>query len=113
MYYYMDGDLFMDECLYCGKNKFEYMYSLKHWTNGKYCSLRCLYKDIESTEFALNFYSNEIESIRRDILNEKSKEEVNKLNQELDNSKHKRVVLLQKLNLMKSLIKSGQLKYNK
>lgn len=93
------------------------MFSLKYWSNGRYCSLKCLNDDIRETETIINFYENSVKEHRNTILDEEngrinlSKEEVDKFKNELSKCQHRRVVLLQKLEVMKSLRKNGKLKY--
>ena len=108
----------MQGCNYCGVNSFEDMFSLKKWENGGYCSLECVSKDIKQHEYLINHYNNNIKAIGREInhlsenhLSKEEEEEVKGMNNELNKSLRKRTVLMQKLPFIKSLMKTGMLKY--
>jgi len=105
----------MQGCNYCGVNSFEDTFSLEKWANGGYCSLECVSKDIKQHEYLINHYNNEIKATGREIdhLSEKnlSEEEVNGMRNELNKSLRRRTILMQKLPCIKSLMKTGRLKY--
>ena len=113
----MGVNLIMEECMYCGVHSYENMFSLKKFADGSYCSLKCVSEDIKNHEQFIATYENDISSIRKKILDHKygrnplSKEEVNELENKLTMYRQKQVVLLQKLPLMRTLLKTGKLRY--
>lgn len=100
----MEVKLIMQECNYCGHhNSYEDFFSLKKWANGSYCSSECIFQDMIKHEALINYYDNEIKSL--------SKEE-DTMNDKLNKSLQRRTALMQKLTGIKSLMKTGKLKYN-
>ncbi|MGG7143623.1 hypothetical protein ACQPVP_09175 [Clostridium nigeriense] len=107
----------MKECLYCGEHSFEDSFSLRRWANGFYCSVKCLNDDISEAKATINYYENEIKDSRNQILKYEngrsnlSKEEIEKIEEELRKARSRHVATLQKLTHMESLQKLNKLRY--
>lgn len=107
----------MKECLYCGKHSIEDSFSLKVWANGFYCSVKCLNDNISEAKATMNYYENAIKDSKNQILkyengrNNLSREEIEKIEEDLRKFISRRVVTIQKLGLMESLKKLNKLTY--
>lgn len=112
----------MEECNYCRMQtskfeNFEDMFSLKGWANRGYCSSKCISEDIENHKSLIDFYGNDVNCINHELYHHRcgikylSEKEENKLKIELDESMHRRTILMQKLPLIKLLMKYGKLRY--
>ncbi|MGG7059658.1 hypothetical protein ACQPUZ_15420 [Clostridium tertium] len=107
----------MKECLYCGEHSFEDSFSLRRWANGFYCSVKCLNDDISEAKATINYYENVIKDNRNQILKHEnmrinlSKEEIQKIEEELRKARSRHVMVLQKLGCMESLKKLNKLRY--
>lgn len=88
----------MQECNYCEKHRMDDLLSLKKWVKGSYCSSECVINDMRQYEALINYYNNVINNI-------------NRTDDELHEALERRTALMQKLTLIKSLIKTGRLKY--
>ena len=94
----MEVKLLMQKCNYCENHSMEDLLFLKKWVKGSYCSSECIINDMRQHEALINYYDNVIKSIDR-------------TDDELYQARKRKNLLIQKLTLIKSLVKTGKLEY--